>query len=1088
MEHHIRISAFLLLIVFASCNKTKNKELASSQGPILFEKRTINFTNNITESIEYNTLNYDGVAHGAGVSIININNDSLPDIYFCSNMGEDKLFLNQGDFNFKDITLSSGITKTQWSTGAAIVDINQDGFDDIYLCQFLYDDPSKRKNKLFINQGNNTFEERAKEYGLDDEGHSIMANFFDADHDGDLDLLLVNQPPSNFLFKKELRNNVDLISDYETTFYENRQSKFYIDENFGLNNKGYNLSSVTADFDRDGLTDVFVATDYNRPDGIYYNKNGKTFENKYLNSFKHMSFYSMGSDVADFNNDGWLDLFVLDMVAEDNYRQKTNMSGMNPQQFHQFTAQGFHHQYMYNSLQVNNGDGSFSEIGHLSGVSNTDWSWTPLFMDMDQDGWKDILVTNGIFKEIRNKDFLKYQQRWQAKNGIRKGSKNPLLLELLAQYPSVKVSNYAYQNNKDLTFTNKSEDWGLDEPSWSQGAAYADFDNDGDLDLVVNNTNDPSVIYKNSTNERALNNYLNIELVSKQTDAKTLNSLIKIHTGDMVQSWNYSPYRGYMSTSQKIAHFGIADHKRVDKIEVFWPDGRYSLLSNISGNQKLRIKYEDSSLKPIEAEVNPAKFTSVQSSIKHVENYFDDFERETLLPYKMSSLGPHVAKGDVNGDGIEDIYISGSHAEAGKIYIQKANMEFVLAQKFSEEKHYEDGGVCFFDADNDQDLDLYVSSGGNEFRIGSKYYQDRLYINNGRGDFKLSKNLPTITESTGAICPMDIDMDGDLDLFVAGRQIPSKYGFSPNSYILENKEGKFVNITDQYAPFLSNFGMVTDAKVANVDQDPENELIICGEWMPIKIFDIEKTSLIDISQNFNLEKTHGLWNKLHLSDLDDDGDLDIMAGNIGFNIKYKASPEKPFKLYVDDFDGNGSHDTYLGFYEGDKCYPVRGRQCSSEQMPFVKRKYKTYNEFASATIQDVLNEKLSNTSQEFDAYNLANTLFINENGKEFKTQILPNEAQFSPVYGIDEIEIDGLKSLICVGNFYDREVETTRSDAGTGFLINIKDSEVHVERTNQLGLNANKDARSIHVINGGNKEVIAVGNNNDFLQLFTFIN
>lgn len=1078
----------MVLVLFSvlSCNGVKNTKLDPTKDPILFNKHIIDFENTITESIELNHTNYDGLLQGAGVSIININNDTLPDIYFCSNMGEDKLFLNLGSFNFKDITSNSGISNTNWSTGAAIVDINQDGYDDIYLCQFLYDDPALRKNKLFINNGDNSFTEHAKSFGIDDDGHSIMANFFDADHDGDLDLLLVNQPPNSFVFKKRLNKNKNLLADHQTKFYENIEGKFSHNPGFGLNNKGYNLSSLTADFNSDGFTDVFVSTDYARPDGLFYNQNGKIFENTYLSNFRHMPNFSMGSDVADFNNDGWLDLFVLDMVAEDNFRQKTNMSGMNPKQFNQFVSQGFHHQYMSNSLQLNNGDGSFSEIGQLSGVSNTDWSWSPLFIDFDQDGWKDILVTNGIFKEVRNKDFYNFQKKWKRKNGIKDGSKDPLILELLEQFPSVKISNYVFQNNKDLTFTNKSAEWGLDEPNWSQGAAYADLDNDGDLDLVINNSNMPATIYKNGANEKNLNNYLNIKLTSIESDAKTLNSLVKIHTGDQIQSWNYSPYRGYMSTSQKIAHFGIGINEKVDKVEVFWPDGKYTVYQDVPANQKFEIAYENSNEKRAKKTIKENLFQSVKSQLAHKENYFNDFERETLLPYKMSSLGPYTAKGDINGDGLEDFYISGSHTQAGRIYIQGRNTEFTLAQTFTNEKEYEDGGACFFDSDNDGDLDLYVSSGGNEFIIASKKYQDRLYINNGSGSFKLSDQLPLMTESTGVICPLDFDRDGDLDLFIAGRQIPGKYGLAPNSFILENTNGKFEDITDQYAPFLKEFGMVTDAVFGNVDQDPENELIICGEWMPIKIFDVKKNHLEEISNHFNLEKTHGLWNKIQLSDIDQDGDLDILAGNIGLNIKYKASIDKPFKLFVDDFDGNGSHDTYLGIYEGDKCFPVRGRQCSSEQMPYISKKYKTYNEFASATIQDVLDEKMSDSTLELNTYNLANTLFLNENGKQFKSLILPNEAQISPIYGIEEIAIDGTKSLVCVGNFYDREVETTRSDAGTGFMLSMDKSKIAIKRGTELGFKANKDARSILSLNGGNKKVIAVANNNDFLQFFTF--
>ncbi len=1092
----------LLFIVLISCQNesTSSNATVDFNGKIFQLKTTdIAFNNEVKENISVNTITYDGMLQGAGVAVLDFNNDGLEDIYFCGNMVGDKLYQNNGDWKFEDVTESKGILNNgSWSTGVAVADINGDGWDDLYVCKFLFDDPEKRKNELYINNGKGSFKESAAQYGLDDPGYSIMANFFDMDNDGDLDMYLVNQPPNSLVSKKNLKGSRNL--DYTDRMYKNENGRFTdVTNKSKMEGYNYSLSATAADLNNDGFTDLFVACDYEEPDMLYMNNGNSTFEDKAHSALKHISNFSMGVDIADINNDGLLDIYCVDMVAEDNFRQKTNMSGMNPEKFWNLANNGYHLQYMFNALHLNNGNNSFSEIAQMAGVSNTDWSWTPLFMDMDNDGLKDLFITNGIIKEMRNKDFeiwrkkfTKEKEKERKAKGLARLDINPL--EIAAKAPSHKIANYVYRNQGSLEFENKVMDWGFEKRGWSQGAAYADLDNDGDLDLVINNMNSLADLYENKSSDHKLNNYISIELEGYNQNTKGLNSRIEIKYDGKKQILDHSPFRGYMSTSQDVAHFGLGGSTKVESIIVRFPDGTVVQKGETKANQVVKIRHSDGIVKPVETMRNQQLFAELETNITHQENDFDDYKREILIPYKMSSLGPHIAKGDVNKDGNEDFYLGGSLGKSGQLYLGTNNGFLERKQSdFEKDYRHEDGGAAFADIDNDGDLDLYVSSGGNEYNIeaNTPAYQDRIYFNDGKGNFSKQQILPYMNQSTSRPCFMDFDDDGDLDVFVCGRQYPGKYGVPASSILLEQVEGKFVDVTSEKGQEFINSGMTTDAKWVDIDGDNKNELLTCGEWMPIIIYEFENGSFRK-KENQSLKNTKGLWNKMEIVDIDNNGVLDIIGGNLGLNNKYKATVEKPFKVFVNDFDKNGTHDVYLGYYDKEgNCYPVRGRQCSSEQMPFVKDKFESYENFATATIDQVLDGKLDGSFQN-ECQTFAHTVYLGESNGNYRAVPLSREGQVSPTYGIvvEDFNADGQLDIYMTGNLYDREVETTRSDAGTGHMyFQNKEGEFNYSHSRKTGLVADKDAReAISLKRSDKSSVIVVVNNNNKAQLFEKVN
>ena len=1071
----------------------------------------IKFINHLTETADMNGFFYEYYYNGAGVSVSDIDNDGLQDILFISSLRENHLYLNQGGLTFKNITIPSGLGRsTGFRTGVTNVDINNDGWMDYYVSKSgKYDDPSRRKNELWINQGLNgdgipVFKEQASGYNLDIEMCSTQAVFFDYDMDGDLDMFLVNHYTAPFDYREmdKLSKKQGILTG--DRLYQNRGGKFVdVTTGSGIANTSrlsYGLGVSVGDLNNDQWPDVYVSNDYEGKDYLYLNNGNSTFREVSNAAMGHTSFYSMGTDIADVNNDGWLDIMSLDMMAEDNYTMKTSMSGMDPAKFWGVVDMGLHYQYMYNALQINNGPGpegipKFSDIAQLAGVASTDWSWGPLFFDMNNDGFKDIFVPNGIKKDFRNNDFaMKRKIMTDTARPKDKKARDSFINRVLQEMPGRKKLNYFFKNNGDLSFENKTGQWVLDIPTSSNGAAYADLDNDGDLEIIVNNSDDVSMIYKNNTIELGLGNYLRFDFSGPGKNIFGMGARVKVRYGDTQQIQEHYLTRGFQSSVGTGLHFGLGKINKVDTILVTWPDGKQQQFTNTAANQTITLSYDEAARVNLEEkkERKPlfATITATETGVewRHEENFFNDFERESLLPHKLSAFGPALAIGDFDGDGLEDFFLGGAKNQKPVLYKQKANSSFevVVQEGFADSKKYEDVDAVFFDADRDGDLDLYVVSGGNEAIQGSPYYQDRIYENN-NGKFVYHPDfLPSFAVSGSCVCTFDFDEDGDLDLFVGGRQYPGRYPTPVSSYLLRNDSEKnkirFTDITAQALPQLREIGMVTDAICVDLNQDNKQDLVLVGEWMQPRIFYNAAGGFREMTTKAGFENTTGWWNAISAADFDSDGDLDLVAGNLGLNYKYKASNEKPFKVYATDFDQTGTFDIVLGYYEGSDLYPLRGRQCSSGQMPFIKKKFPTYDAFARATLEDVYGEEQLGNAIQYSAHTFATTYFENQGNGSFQSHILPKLAQITSVNDmvVEDFDQDGKLDLILAGNLYGAEVETPRNDAGIGlFLQGDGHGNFHPKPMYETGLHIEGEARHMSKIELANRKtlvIIAVNN------------
>jgi len=1071
--------------------------VGTSRSNILFE-------NTLVETKEANIFVYKGFYKGGGVAIADVNNDGLLDIYFSGNQVADKLYLNKGNLQFEDITKKAGILdKGGWSTHVSIVDVNNDGFKDIYVCKSLYDaEVHLRENELYINNGNLTFTESAENYNLNDSNRTTEANFFDYDRDGDLDVFIINQPKnSSFLSPRKGKTKFDIHQNYR--LLENKNNRFNeIKNNAGILNYGYGLSSSIADFNNDGFLDIYVTNDYKGPDFFYINNKDGTFSNQIYKNIKHTSYFSMGSDVGDINNDGWLDLIVVDMVAEDNYKSKSNMSAMNPSQFWKNVSNGGHYQYMFNTLQLNNGitkdgDLQFSEIGQLAGISSTDWSWSPLLADFDNDGYLDLFVTNGIRREIGNTDALKkldtyiaaISKKYNVTNSLGFDTWKYIDLEILLSYfPSEKVKNYIYKNANGIEFKNYSEYWGLDEKTFSTGAAYGDLDNDGDLDLVVNNIDEVAYLYENKTNKKKKNNYLRIRFSSAKTQS-FLGTKTTIYHANGLQISQLTNARGISSSSEEIIHFGLHNLSKIDSLKIDWVDGKVSVLKEIRTNQKLDINADEISKinSVLEKKNRLFEDISFEANVNylHKENRFGDYEREVLLPHRMSTLGSGIAVADVNGDGLEDFYVGAPIGKSGGLLKQNLDGTFdETIVRLSPDIFREDMGAVFFDADNDGDADLYVVSGGNESKINSEEYQDRLYLNSGNGSFGLAKNvIPIIAASGSRVKVADYDKDGDLDLFIGGRQVPGKYPEPADSYILKNKlvETGKLQFEKKEEKLLKKLGMVTDAVWTDFDGDNDLDLLITGMWMPITILENKNGVFQNSTKKFKLQNTTGWWFSVSVGDLDKDGDPDYVLGNLGLNYKYKAKPNAPFTVHYDDFDKNGKKDIVLSYYNYGKQYPLRGRSCSSQQIPDIKNKFKNYNKFAAASLVDVYGDSSLKSALHYEVTTFESVSMENLGKGKYNIKALPFLAQVSNISSsvIYDVDNDGIKDIVIAGNLYGSEIETPRNDASLGLFLKGKGSFKYESIPMGVsGLNISGDVKEIKLINyKGGKALIVASNN-----------
>jgi len=1033
----------------------------------------IYFTNKLLSEI--NPM-FDYSFAGGGVAVGDINNDGLIDFYIVGNSVPDKLYLNKGNFVFEDITqnaIHSGMEG--WHSGVNMIDINADGYLDIFVSR-LSNNITGKSNLLYINNKNNTFTEASNKYGFIDSSITFQSVFFDADLDGDLDCYIINSSKHKTQNDTIHTNNVIQKSDI---YYENINGYYFNKSHkVGIDNNSFALGVVASDINNDGQTDLYISNDFEGRDYLFINKGGH-FVEEIKKQTKHTSYYGMGVDIADLNNDGLLDILVLDMGYDDHIKSKENMPTMSIERFWKNVYDGNHYQYMQNTLQLNNGNNTFSEIAQLAGISKTDWSWGTLLADFDHDGYKDIIITNGIKFEMMNQDY-----------SLISDISYEIDTTILKKIPVSKSQNRLYKNNQDLTFTNVSNSWGFNTKINSSGVAYADFDNDGDLDLIINNLDTICSLFENQNLNN--NNYLSLNLSGFKKNPFAIGSRVTIYTKSGMQIQELFPVRGFQSSVDYRLNFGVGKDKIIEKIVIRWPDLKTTILNNIDANQILNVDYKKSKFKnEKQKQIISTYFADCTDELnlkyEHNENRFNDFKRELLLPHMYSRLGPTISIADINGDGLEDIFIGSPKNQKSLIYTQNNSGKFTVLENIDIQNDFkhEDVGSLFFDFDNDNDLDLYVASGGNDFDKNDTLFQDRLYINNGKGQFSKTEGvLPRMLTSTKIVESIDFDNDGDLDLFIGGRIVPGNFPKSPTSYFLENNNGKFSDVSLKICPEIRKLGMITGASFEDINGDGLIDLIIVGEWMPLTIF-------INKGKQFELQlpniKTEGLWYSLEACDIDNDGDIDFIAGNLGMNTKYKASLEKPFHVYGNDFDKNGSYDIVLSTYQDSINYPVRGKECSSEQMPFINDQFQTYHDYASATMDDIYGDMLDKATH-LTVRTLKSSIFINDGDGNFSIKSLPVEAQFSPIQSIiiEDINHDGINDLILTGNMYETEVETVRYDSGHGTCL-LGDEKGNFKPINnrESGYFSNDNVKCVKKIKINGKKVFLLGINNRFLKAFS---